>query len=63
MSNWTTFQIDKQTHKDLRIIAEVKERSMAGQVRFMVQREKEILKENGFLKSQDIEEEDDASSI
>lgn len=63
MTEYTAFRIDKSTLEELRIIAEVKERSMAGQVRFMVGREMMDLKESGLLKIQENEEEDDAISI
>lgn len=63
MTEYTAFRIDKSTLEDLRIVAAVKERSMAGQVRFMVRREIESLKESGFLEEQTIAEEDDGISI
>lgn len=63
MAKWSTFQIDKPYLQKLRIIAAVMKRSMAGQVRFMVDREWENLKKSGLLKTQDIEEEDNASSL
>lgn len=49
MTAWSTFQIDIKTLKKLRIIAVVLERSMAGQVRFLVDREFARLQEEGYI--------------
>ena len=52
MTEYTAFRIAKPTLEELRIVAGVKERSMAGQVRFMVKRELMDLRENGLIEDQ-----------
>ena len=49
MTTWSTFQIDIKTLKKLRIIAMVLERSMAGQVRFLVDREFDRPQNEGYI--------------
>jgi hypothetical protein len=53
----TTIWSDKNTKKKLGRIAEVMERSMAGQIRFMVDREYEELVKKGMLSGNGEEEE------
>lgn len=55
----TTIWSDKKTKHKLRLIADLKERSMAGQIRYMVEREYEELVEKGELK--DVPREEDIS--
>lgn len=52
MSKETTIWSDKETKKKLERIANVMERSMAGQVRFMVDREYEKLIGRDLIKEQ-----------
>lgn len=49
MTEYTAFRIDTQTLEKLRIIADLKQRSMAGQVRYFVDRELKDLREGGDL--------------
>lgn len=63
MTNQTTIWVDSKTRDNLRLISELKERSMAGQLRYWVTRELESLKESGLLKDQDVEDEDNGSSL
>lgn len=59
MSNDTTVWVDTKTRDKLRIIADSLERSMAGQVRFMVDREYGNLKSQGFIVDKQVEEEEE----
>jgi hypothetical protein len=52
----TTIWSDKTTKKKLGQIAEVMERSMAGQVRFMVDREYEVLAGRGLISEEQVEQ-------
>lgn len=49
MTEYTAFRIDTTTLEKLRIIAAYKQRSMAGQVRYLVDQELKSIKDQGLL--------------
>ena len=57
MAEYTAFRIDIPALEKLRVIADVKERSMAGQARFLINREYEDLKNQGLIVDKQVEEE------
>lgn len=52
MTEYTAFRIDKKTLEKLRTVANCLERSMAGQVRFMVENQYDALQSAGKLDSE-----------
>ena len=49
MTDYTAFRIDRETLEKLRVVANCLERSMAGQIRFMVDNQYDALKSAGKL--------------
>ena len=50
-----TVQLDEVTHKKLKVVADLKQRSMAGQIRFFIDQELRTLREQGLLERLDPE--------